>query len=149
MGGVEPIEECLLLGYACANMYRLYCEYSCANINEFITRPTVCVIMYSRYCFAVQIPYPLLKTDNFGCLFFCFVCMPFNDAEYTTCVVCVFCVVCFCKRACTQSTQTTTCGYPSAISRIIIMIKPMAKAMVPMSECLPCWVSGISSSTTT
>ena len=39
--------------------------------------------------------------------------------------------------------------YPSAISRIIIIIKPIAKAIVPISECLPCWVSGISSSTTT
>ena len=39
--------------------------------------------------------------------------------------------------------------YPSATSRIIIITKPIAKAIVPVSECLPCCVSGISSSTTT
>lgn len=38
---------------------------------------------------------------------------------------------------------------PSAMSRIIITLKPTAKKIVPMFECLPSDISGISSSTTT
>ncbi len=38
---------------------------------------------------------------------------------------------------------------PSATSSIIISVKPRAKKMVPMLECSPSLISGISSSTTT
>ena len=39
--------------------------------------------------------------------------------------------------------------HPSATSSIIISVKPNAKKMVPMLECSPSDISGISSSTTT
>ena len=39
--------------------------------------------------------------------------------------------------------------YPSATSSIIIREKPRAKKMVPILECSPSDISGISSSTTT
>ncbi len=39
--------------------------------------------------------------------------------------------------------------YPSATSSTIIRLKPMAKKMVPTLVCVPCDISGISSSTTT
>ena len=39
--------------------------------------------------------------------------------------------------------------YPSATSSIIISVKPRAKKMVPMLECSPSDISGISYSTTT
>lgn len=38
---------------------------------------------------------------------------------------------------------------PSETSRIIITLKPTAKKIVPMFECFPSDISGISSSTTT
>ena len=38
---------------------------------------------------------------------------------------------------------------PSATSRTIIRLNPAAKKTVPMLECRPCDISGISSSTTT
>ena len=38
---------------------------------------------------------------------------------------------------------------PRATSSIIIRVKPNAKKMVPMLECAPSLISGISSSTTT
>lgn len=38
---------------------------------------------------------------------------------------------------------------PSATSRIIITLNPTAKKIVPMFECFPSDISGISSSTTT
>ena len=41
------------------------------------------------------------------------------------------------------------CIYPSATSSIIIRVKPNAKKIVPMLECSPSDISGISSSTTT
>ena len=40
-------------------------------------------------------------------------------------------------------------SYPSATSRDIITMNPTAKVMTPTSECSPCDISGISSSTTT
>ena len=40
-------------------------------------------------------------------------------------------------------------SHPSATSRIIISVKPRAKAIVPMLLCSPSLASGISSSTTT
>ena len=40
-------------------------------------------------------------------------------------------------------------AHPSATSRIIISVKPAAKATVPRFECFPSDISGISSSTTT
>lgn len=39
--------------------------------------------------------------------------------------------------------------HPSATSSTIIRLKPTAKNTVPMLECAPCDISGISSSTTT
>ena len=39
--------------------------------------------------------------------------------------------------------------HPSATSSTIITLKPTAKNTVPMLECCPCDISGISSSTTT
>lgn len=42
-----------------------------------------------------------------------------------------------------------SCAYPSATSSTIIREKPTAKASVPMLECSPSDISGISSSTTT
>ena len=41
------------------------------------------------------------------------------------------------------------CYHPSATSRIIIKLNPTAKKTVPIFECCPCDISGISSSTTT
>lgn len=40
-------------------------------------------------------------------------------------------------------------SYPSATSSVIMALKPTAKKIVPMLECFPCDISGISSSTTT
>ena len=40
-------------------------------------------------------------------------------------------------------------AYPKATSSVIMMLKPTAKKIVPMLECRPCDISGISSSTTT
>ena len=40
-------------------------------------------------------------------------------------------------------------SYPNATSRDIITMNPTAKVMTPTSECSPCDISGISSSTTT
>ncbi len=40
-------------------------------------------------------------------------------------------------------------AYPNATSSTIITLKPTAKKTVPMLECFPCDISGISSSTTT
>ena len=40
-------------------------------------------------------------------------------------------------------------AYPSATSSVIMTLKPAAKKIVPMLECSPCDISGISSSTTT
>ena len=40
-------------------------------------------------------------------------------------------------------------AYPSATSSVIMTLKPTAKKIVPMLECFPCDISGISSSTTT
>ncbi len=40
-------------------------------------------------------------------------------------------------------------AYPRATSSIIMRLKPTAKKMVPMLECSPSDISGISSSTTT
>ena len=40
-------------------------------------------------------------------------------------------------------------AYPSATSSVIMTLKPAAKKIVPMLECFPCDISGISSSTTT
>ena len=45
--------------------------------------------------------------------------------------------------------NTSSENYPSAVSSVIIATKPMAKAMVPVLECAPSDISGISSSTTT
>ena len=43
----------------------------------------------------------------------------------------------------------STMRYPSATSSAIMTLKPAAKAIVPILECFPCDISGISSSTTT
>ena len=48
----------------------------------------------------------------------------------------------------TQHSAFST-SHPSATSSIIISVKPRAKKMVPILECSPSDISGISSSTTT
>jgi len=50
---------------------------------------------------------------------------------------------------CKTPAETVFILYPSATSRTIISVKPTAKKMVPMLECSPSDISGISSSTTT
>ncbi len=48
-----------------------------------------------------------------------------------------------------QPTIPCQTAYPSATSSTIITLNPTAKNIVPMLECSPCDISGISSSTTT